>query len=50
MATLVTGGTGFVGANIVKELARRGSVGRIELVEEKEAHRLCEGTRIGLHL
>ncbi|MDE2785848.1 MAG: NAD(P)-dependent oxidoreductase [Chloroflexota bacterium] len=24
MATLVTGGTGFVGANIVKELARRG--------------------------
>ena len=24
MATLVTGGTGFVGANIVKELAARG--------------------------
>ena len=34
--------------NVVEELAGRGRIGRIELIEEKEAHRLAEGTRIGL--
>lgn len=47
MDALVTGGTGFVGANVVRELLREGQTVRV-LVRQRSDRRALEGCRVEL--